>query len=89
MRIVLVSSLLMFGVYGCGDCFSNRQTLIMQRVTAENLSRRFEIDTSSLPATWIEERRINKNCGGQEDFVMIGSGHHVRIVLVPEPEKGS
>jgi len=74
--------LLGFLLSGCGDCAAVRNLSFSQFDTINHPSRRFEVDTSRIPQSWIEDRSIHHGNCGDSEFIKIGN-HAVKIILVP------
>ena len=82
---VIASALLPAG--GCGDPALNRSVEFYQFVTTDNPAQEFTVDTSRIPADWIEERTIESTRYGDKMHIRLRSGHRVAIAIIPQPSE--
>ena len=70
---------------GCLLDYAARRSVTIDQLASINVpSKQFTIDTSEIPADWIEERKVVEQPGGEEVRLRLRSDHAVVIRLVPE-----
>lgn len=90
-RILLIlTSAVILSVAGClGDLAATRQLHLTQIILTDHLSGTFALDTSAIPAEWVEKRTDEDTRSGTVTEVRLSGGHPVKIIIVPLEPKPS
>jgi len=74
-------------VAGCGDVEAQRELVIHQDLSTNNLGKQFDVDVSQLPASWIKSRDVEDALWGKRERLELDLRHRVKVVLIPADEQ--
>ena len=69
---------------GCFDYAASRRICIEQVATTSAPTLRFNLDTSQIPSSWIEQMVVEPQTAGDVVQMRFDSRHPIKIIIVPD-----